>query len=337
MAADFFELHQGYLELFNQSGALAASLRVGRQEIAFGNERLVGAANWTNVARSFDGARLSLGPRVAAGATAPANWSATLAAATVEERGTHFGAQPTGATRDHFMMTLYASRALPWDAVLDGTALYDRGGHYRAYDDATRATLDSRFKTRLGPAPLRLDVEGAWQQGRQVVVASGQSQSIEAWLASARLTTIPAGRRHIVAGLGTDLLSGDDSPVDGHYSAFGTMYATNHPFYGLMDVIGDPATTTKDRGLADALATASAELTTNTSMRAEVHRFTMMTGSDRSLGWETDLGLPLRISHAATIELGFSVFRASTGAAAVGLGERGQTKNWAYAQFSVAF
>ena len=226
---------------------------------------------------------------------------------------------------------------MPWDATIDGTVLYDRGGHYRAYDDATRATLDSRLRTRLGPAPLRLDVEGAWQRGRQLVAASGLSQNIEAWLASARLTTVPAGRTHIVAGVGADLLSGDSSPLDEHYSAFGTMYATNHPFYGLMDVIGDPATTTKDRGLADALATASAELTTHTAVRAEVHRFTMMTGSDRALGWETDLGVPVRISHAATIELGYSVFRASTGAAAVGLGDRGQTKNWAYAQFGVAF
>ena len=41
---DAFELHQGYLELATDWRARDVAVRVGRQEVVFGNERLVGAA-----------------------------------------------------------------------------------------------------------------------------------------------------------------------------------------------------------------------------------------------------------------------------------------------------
>ena len=55
-SADNLDLHQGYLEL-NHSGDAGFALRVGRQEVNFGGQRLVGVVGWTQQARSFDGAR----------------------------------------------------------------------------------------------------------------------------------------------------------------------------------------------------------------------------------------------------------------------------------------
>lgn len=49
-----WDLRLAYMEL----GSLEkyhATFRVGRQELAFGDERLIGNSNWTNAARSFDG------------------------------------------------------------------------------------------------------------------------------------------------------------------------------------------------------------------------------------------------------------------------------------------
>ncbi len=58
--ADNFDLHQGYVEV-QQSPTEALSLRarIGRQEAAFGAERLIGPVGWTQQSRSFDGVRLS--------------------------------------------------------------------------------------------------------------------------------------------------------------------------------------------------------------------------------------------------------------------------------------
>ena len=51
-----WDIRQGYLELGDIEKTTFA-LRVGRQEVAFGDERLLGPSNWTNAARTFDAIR----------------------------------------------------------------------------------------------------------------------------------------------------------------------------------------------------------------------------------------------------------------------------------------
>src|SRR3984885_13822227 len=48
---DVFDLRQGYLEFHHNNVRLYA----GRRELRFGNERVVGISDWTNVSRTFDG------------------------------------------------------------------------------------------------------------------------------------------------------------------------------------------------------------------------------------------------------------------------------------------
>ncbi|MBI1955771.1 MAG: alginate export family protein, partial [Acidobacteria bacterium] len=52
------DLHQAYLQV-DRFLAPHLSLRLGRQELIYGNERLVGAFNWDNVGRSFDAVKLA--------------------------------------------------------------------------------------------------------------------------------------------------------------------------------------------------------------------------------------------------------------------------------------
>src|SRR5262245_33497734 len=56
---DAFDLRQGYVE-FGNSDNSAVTLKVGRQELFFGEMRLIGHLNWTNVARTFDATRLTI-------------------------------------------------------------------------------------------------------------------------------------------------------------------------------------------------------------------------------------------------------------------------------------
>ncbi len=49
-------MHQGYVD-YRPGGDSDWVLRLGRQEVNFGEERLVGALDWANVARAFDGFR----------------------------------------------------------------------------------------------------------------------------------------------------------------------------------------------------------------------------------------------------------------------------------------
>src|SRR5687767_15798168 len=55
-------IRQAYVE-FGKAEAPMVSLRVGRQELFFGEQRLVGHLNWTNTARTFDAARVTVAGR----------------------------------------------------------------------------------------------------------------------------------------------------------------------------------------------------------------------------------------------------------------------------------
>jgi len=348
LAANVFDLHQGYLEIATPWSSRNLALRAGRQEIALGNERLVGVANWTNIGRAFDGARVLLTPRDAA--VGNERWSATTFAAVVDEQGRRFGppTSTTGASTkgiaDHLIAGLFASRRVRGGATLDGTLVYDGPARYRSYDAANRTTFDARIRVpRIAELPLRLELEGAYQTGRQSYVlpagsAQAQSgQSVRAWLAGARIGNAATASPSPVVTLGVDLLSGDATPTDDRYTAFNTLYGTNHPFYGLMDVIGDPAATTKERGLSDLFVTGASPVTKTLSLRGELHRFTLTSGDDRSLGWEGDALVPVRVNSVTTVDFGYGIFRAGSGAASVGLGSEGASRHWGYLQAAVAF
>jgi len=51
------DLHQAYFTLGNHK-EFPVSLKVGRQELIYGDERLVGAFGWNNIGRVFDAAKL---------------------------------------------------------------------------------------------------------------------------------------------------------------------------------------------------------------------------------------------------------------------------------------
>src|SRR5580765_2192754 len=55
--SDRVDLHQAYITLGNHK-EFPVSLKVGRQELSYGEERLVGAFAWNNIGRVFDAAKL---------------------------------------------------------------------------------------------------------------------------------------------------------------------------------------------------------------------------------------------------------------------------------------
>ena len=59
---DAFDLAQAYIELRNADQGWF-SLQVGRQQMLYGDERLVGRSDWSNASRSFDAVRLRLQSR----------------------------------------------------------------------------------------------------------------------------------------------------------------------------------------------------------------------------------------------------------------------------------
>jgi hypothetical protein len=330
-----FGLHQAYVELRTTRRATDLALRAGRQEIAVGNERLVGAVGWSNTGQSFDGVRVTA---TRAGATPGSEaWSATAFAATVEERGRHFGAgvpQP-----DHVMAGVAAKVSMARGARVEATALYDAGGAYRGFTSADRATFDLRVRTPQVRG-IGAELEGAWQTGHQRDGSDSSNvhaQRVGSWMAVMRVGAFaaPSSRGSLLVGM--DLLSGDGDAHDARYGAFSTMYGTNRAFYGGMGLFGNPASSTRDRGLVDALVTGSRALHPRVTVRGELHRFALASGPGRDLGWEADIVVPVRLLPTATMDVGVSAFRAGRDARSVGLGHPGAGRDWAYLQLRVGF
>jgi hypothetical protein len=62
-SANGLDIHQAYVDLVKaEDGGFMG--RFGRQEVNFGGQRLVGAVNWTQQARAFDGIRVGTGGSV---------------------------------------------------------------------------------------------------------------------------------------------------------------------------------------------------------------------------------------------------------------------------------
>jgi hypothetical protein len=134
--------------------------------------------------------------------------------------------------------------------------------------------------------------------------------------------------------VGLDLLSGDAPDSPGRHGAFDTMYGSNHAFYGAGDVAGgNPAATLRGRGLADAFVTATLAATRRASVRVDAHRMRPMRGAGL-LGYEADVIAPVRLPGHATLELGYTAFRAGPAGAAVGLAPDGAVRRWGYLQLT---
>jgi hypothetical protein len=324
--AERLDMYQAWLQYRFDAGAYGIAVRAGRQEIALGNERLVGASNWTNTGRAFDALRVTAGPAE--------GWKFNALAANVKERGRRLtGTQ--GPDGDHLLLGGYLS-AGPADVFV----LHDREATYRNFTGVDRTTLGTRLsRTLVGQVDGSL--EAAYQIGNLLPPQALQSQDIRAYMFGARvglnLPVQPVSR----VGVGIDWLSGDDDLTDNTYRAFNTLYHTGHKWYGYMDLFLDPAARTRDRGLIDGIASARVTLPRDAVLDIDVHGFFLQhelaQTTDRNIGWELDLTLPVRLGPGQQLQLGYSAFRNGPAAPFLGFGEDGKLSHWAYIQASFSF
>jgi hypothetical protein len=217
-----FDLRQGFVDL---GGAKSpAVLRAGRQELAFGDQRLVGHAGWLNAARSFDGARVTF-------RTKPAQidvFAASVVRILPDEldksgNGNRFAGAYVSSTR-----WLPLATAEPYVFYRRDVNLRAETGAFGSLDQVTAGT---RLAGKL-PARLDYNVEMDLQRG------SLGPDSVRAWAGhwQIRETLTGAGVPQIVGEY--NYASGDANPSDGIRGTFDQLYPTAHDKYGLADQVG---------------------------------------------------------------------------------------------------
>jgi hypothetical protein len=313
-SADRLDLHQGYLDL----GFLGLTTRLGRQEVALGDERLVSAVAWTNTGRSFDG--------VSTGRTWGDNdvrlfWMSVAERDSLQSTGTNPQANE-GLGDDGWVFGAFYARKLG-ATTLELTFVGDR----KALVAREMYTVNARAVGTAGR--LIFEGAGAYQFG----------PDIRAWYASGKLGTT-VGQGSVAAQF--DWLSGDADPADATTRAFHTLYATNHKFYGYMDYLLAFPGQTQQAGLVDAMARVAFPLPEQFRVRADGHYFA--TAKERNglryLGLEGDVVVERPLVRGAVLELGGSLFAPGDLAGLLlpaFAADADEMTYWGYAQLTVRF
>jgi len=231
------DLHQGYADIRNLFD-YPLTIRLGRQEIIWGDHRLIGNFIWSNIGRTFDGARVM--------------WDtddihAEAIGITVDEDGF----DGTGLTSDDdsdesiYGAMLGFKRLVPKglleffyiqknnqddennDAVQDG---FDTLGDS---DNVVVHNIGYQLQGKLG-----IDDQIDYQTQGHYQIGDFGKEDHEAWaffaLAGYTCKETPWTPRF---GVEYDYASGDDDPDDGDHETFENLYPTNHwkGNYGFMD------------------------------------------------------------------------------------------------------
>lgn len=220
-----FDLRQGYVELANR-GARGVSLRVGRQELVYGDARLVGNGEWGNTAMSFDAVKLA--------AFRPGFRVEGFAAAVVRTEPGRFD-RTTSDTRFYGVVGSVdlpsAARSVePYFFVKRSRTEFDefgRAGDGMVYTSGVRA---------VGKLPSRFDynIEAALQRGHRA------GDAIVAWAGHASIGWIvdEGSRMKPRVTAQVNHASGDGNAHDGRLETFDVLYTGNHGYYDGTDQIG---------------------------------------------------------------------------------------------------
>jgi len=217
---DTWDLRMAYGEFGSKH-----AVRIGRQELVFGEQRLLGHVGWLNTARSFDGARVTL-----------------------KRNGLQF---------DAFAASVVTIRPDGFDKSGDGNGLY--GAYLSATTIVPKQTLEPYFLWRQsrgiaaelgGVADLHQATTGvrmagtlplAFDYSTETAVQAGSAgpDDVRAWASHLNvgkaLPGLPARPRFFGE---YNYASGDANRTDGTRGTFDQLYPTGHDKYGLADQVG---------------------------------------------------------------------------------------------------
>lgn len=310
-------LHEAWADI-SLTGNLG--VRIGRQELSYDDQRLLGGADWALTGRSHDAAVLHLNE---------AGWRADLGGAYNQKTENKFG---TGYISSNYKVLAYLWLGKEFsDLKLSLTGITDG---YQVADTITdvvyRYTYGGNAEYTTGGFTARATLYG--QSG-----INQNEQTIAAYMTALSTAYRFDNMRVEVA---YELLSGTDSKETEKDMTFNTLYATNHKFYGLMDYFLALPRDTKSGGLQDIYATVQYEPVPWLKLRLDGHRFSLASDIadptapgqtlDRELGVEIDFHAAYTLTKDITIQGGYSRMFATESMERLKGGNRDETAHWAW-------
>jgi hypothetical protein len=225
------DLRQGYVE-FGKAEAAPVTLKVGRQELVFGDMRLLGHLNWTNTARSFDAARLTLTHK-----KVKADFFSASVVNLREESATNpYRWDKSQGGNDLHGAYFNISKVIPNGGVIEPYVMWRVARGTKTETNLPGRTSRPLFGTRLvGKLPSNFDynVEVVREEG------SVGADDISATASHATLGyTLAKFKKKPRLVAEYNYASGDKKAGDGKQQTFDQLYPTGHDKYGLADQVG---------------------------------------------------------------------------------------------------
>ncbi len=224
-ALNHVDLQQAYVQIERVMN-LPIDVRLGRQQLSFGNERLVGKYDWHNVGRAFDAMQVEWGS---------ARQNLNLWLAQVRDHTT-----PLVARNQEFAGAYFTSQRLPIALDAYWLLLYDARNFESVANPATPGRQDEpSYDLRLHTVGMRLsharnlglqfDCEGSYQFGGRGF------QDIRAYAFALDARYVIDMKWKPAVRLGYVLGSGDKQSNDGKNETFANLFPNAHGFLGAMD------------------------------------------------------------------------------------------------------
>lgn len=219
---DDLDLYQAFFEM-TEIGGSPFSLKVGRQTLVYGKQRLVGAFDWNNTSRSFDAAKATIGlPEWFDG-------SIDVFAGKVANHDYHNFNDILND--DSPLYGAYSTwREVPFADFLDAYYLLrDRDA------DATPET-DGDIHTLGARAGRRYDSRWDWEIELAGQTGDWGTQDHTAFASHIELGYTFDHEWSPRAALAHSFATGDGDPNDGDHETFENLFPTNHLHYGQADL-----------------------------------------------------------------------------------------------------
>lgn len=313
------DLHESYVQIDNILDQ-PLSVRVGRQELVYGDQRLIGAFGWHNNARSFDAIKVSYMQDI----FDLDLWTSKINEGGADDDQDFYGAYATIKAIENNTIDVYAL------LVRDGGSTQVVRTNHGAISPNTPQTLYT-FGARLDGGMMGVDytAEGALQTGSIETAGTDYDISASAFIVKAGYT-LPVENTVSNVRIGGEysFASGDSNTGDTDIETFSNLFPTNHGHYGFMDQQGL-------RNLSAFAINASADVMEKFNAYAAYWFFSLAekedhwygagnwmdapTGSIRNagsrsdsthddVGSELDLVVTYRHNQAVSLQAGYSIF-----------------------------
>lgn len=302
------------------------SLKMGRQELVYDDQRLLGNLDWVNATRSHDALLLKYINK-----DKKLSWH--LGGAFNQSGEPLFGTAYSLKNYKFLGFTWLKKEFAESGCSISAIAVVN------GLNSTILSSLKPKASLTFGPLlnyqhTIFKGILGAYYQTGK----TENNLSLNAFMIN---SSASFNLKKIITVFGLDYLSGNSNHTPSNESHnFSTLYATNHKFYGYMDYFINFPADTKQRGLIDPYLRLGYIVNKNLTATLDTHLFLSAnkfnSATNKSLGKEFDALVEYKPSAIMNLQIGYSMMFATKNMESIKGGNKSNYNGWVFVMIKVS-